>query len=253
MSYFYHVVISYKGTHYNGWQSLGNEQKTIQDEFKRCLNQISKHQKNNIVACSRTDAGVHAFGQVARIEIPVDLEAAKLMRGLNSMLPNDIQVRSCQKSSSAFHPIADAKIKEYHYYFSDDDFLPVYFHELVTKVPEKLNFKKMQKCAKLFEGEHDFANFHSLAGNSSSTVRTVFSCQLKIVKASPFFTKVYLLKITGDGFLKQMIRYISGAIIGVGKGRISEEEIKKYLKTAQKQKLAAKAAAQGLHLYQIKY
>ena len=145
--YHHRLVISYKGTSYFGWQDLGaNEQKpTVQASIHQILKKICNYQSCTISAASRTDAGVHAQGQVAKITIPIEIESGKLLLGMNSLLPDDIRILQCEPCAAEFNPNKDSKSKEYHYYFCTDSiYNPVLndiVADIVTHIPSKSHSK----------------------------------------------------------------------------------------------------------------
>ena len=275
--YHHRLVISYKGTGYFGWQDLGaDEQKpTVQASIHQILKKICKYQSCTISAASRTDAGVHAQGQVAKITIPIEIESGKLLLGMNSLLPDDIRILQCEPCAAEFNPNKDSKSKEYHYYFCTG---PIYnpvlndiVADIVTHIPPKshsntavtddivsfdiepLDIELMQRACKLFIGEHDFYSFARRDSSIVSTFRTVFSCEIVQVQASTFGNNIYYLKVVGNGFLKQMVRYIAGALFALGKNQLTLSDISEALANHKEEKISSKAKSRGLHLIQIVY
>lgn len=261
--YHHRLIISYKGTRYFGWQDLGtSEQKpTVQASIHQVLTKICKYQSCTISAASRTDAGVHAQGQVVKITIPVAIESAKLLLGMNSLLPEDIRVLQCEPCAADFNSNKDSKSKEYHYYFCTDPVYNTALNDVVAHVPPSgsvsaktpLDIDLMKRACKLFIGEHDFYSFARRDANISSTVRTVFSCEILPAQASVYGNTIYYLKIVGNGFLKQMVRYIAGALFALGRNQLSLSDIGDALAQHKDDKISAKARSRGLHLVKICY
>ena len=259
--YHHRLVISYKGTHYFGWQDLGaDEQKpTVQASIQQILIKICKYQSCTISVASRTDAGVHAQGQVVKITIPVEIESEKLLLGMNSLLPDDIRVLQCEPCTAEFNSNKDSKSKEYHYYFCTDTIYNPVLKDIVAHIPskststEQLDIEFMQQACKLFIGEHDFYSFARRDANISSTFRTIYSCEILQAQPSTFGNNIYYLKIVGNGFLKQMVRYIAGALFALGRNQINLSDISEALVNHQEEKISSKAKSQGLHLIQICY
>lgn len=263
--YYHRLVISYKGTSYFGWQDLGaNDQKpTVQASIQRVLNKICKYQSCTISAASRTDAGVHAQGQVAKITIPIAIDSEKLLLGMNSLLPDDIRILQCEPCAAEFNSNRDSKSKEYHYYFCTDQTHNPVLNDVVTHVPsnkpsnsetlvtEPLDIELMQRACKLFIGEHDFYSFAKRDANTSSTVRTVFSCEILPAEHLSFGNEIYYIKIVGNGFLKQMVRYIAGALFALGRNQLSFNDVSEALVNHKEEKICIKAKARGLHLIEI--
>ena len=266
--YHHRLVISYKGTSYFGWQDLGTgEQKpTVQASIHQVLKKICKYQSCTISAASRTDAGVHAQGQVIKITIAIKIESGKLLLGMNSLLPDDIRILQCEPCTAEFNSNKDSKSKEYHYYFCTDPVYNPVLNDIVTPVPSNskasatelldiapLDIKLMQRACKLFIGEHDFYSFARRDASISSTFRTVFSCEILQAQPSTFGNNIYYLKIVGNGFLKQMVRYIAGALFALGRNQLSLSDISEALVSHKEEKISSKAKSRGLHLIKICY
>jgi len=257
--YHHRLVVSYKGTHYYGWQDIGEgkEKPTIQAVINQVLQKICKSQGCTIATASRTDAGVHAQGQVIKVTIPLAIDSKKLLLGMNSLLPNDIRILECEPSSKTFNPNKDSKSKEYHYYFSTDTIHNPILGDTVAHIPSDstntLDIALMQEACKLFVGVHDFYSFAKRDTTMTSTFRIIVSCE--IVKTQPlaFSNDVYCLKIVGEGFLRYMIRYIAGALFSLGRNEINLSNITEALNSHKKEKLSARAKSCGLHLIHISY
>lgn len=270
--YHHRLVISYKGTSYFGWQDLGaGEQKpTVEASIHQVLKKICKHQGCTISAASRTDAGVHAQGQVVKITIPIAIESGKLLLGMNSLLPDDIRILQCEPCAAEFNSNKDSKSKEYHYYFCTDPIYNPALNDIVASVPSNspsnskatatelldiaaLDIELMQQACKLFIGEHDFYSFARRDANISSTFRTISSCEILQAQPSIFGNNIYYLKIVGNGFLKQMVRYIAGALFALGRNQLSLSDISEALVNHKEEKISSRAKSRGLHLIQICY
>ncbi|MDQ7044927.1 MAG: tRNA pseudouridine(38-40) synthase TruA [Sulfurimonas sp.] len=259
--YYYRIIISYNGTHYCGWQDLGknSDVPTIQAQIQRVLQKICKYQECTVSVASRTDAGVHAQGQVAKITIALSIEEEKLLLGMNSLLADDIRILQCEVCSSEFNANKHSTSKEYHYYFSTQTIHNPVMHDVVAHIPSLskglslLDIKCIKEACKLFVGEHDFYNFAKRDKTMHSTVRRLISCEIVEVQDSVFSKKVYYIKVVGNGFLRYMVRYIAGALFGVGRKEISLSDIANALANKQEQKISRIAKARGLHLIKIFY
>jgi len=257
--YYHRLVVSYKGTHYYGWQDIGEgEQKpTIQAVINQVLQKICKSKDCTIATASRTDAGVHAQGQVIKVTIPLTIESNKLLLGMNSLLPDDIRILDCEPSTKAFNPNKDSKSKAYHYYFCTNTIHNPILGDTVAHVPSDtvntLNIALMQEACSLFIGEHDFYSFAKRDTTKTSTLRTIVSCE--IIKTQPlaFTNAVYCLKIVGEGFLRYMIRYMAGALFALGRKEIMLSDMSEALEYHKEEKLSARAKSRGLHLIHISY
>ena len=254
--YYYKVIISYKGTRYFGWQAqavaIGNEEKpTVQGTIHHALKKIAKYKDCTIAGASRTDAGVHAQGQLAKFSIPLYLAADKLLQGMNSLLPDDIRILECAVCAKEFNPNTSSASKEYHYYFSTAQVENPALSDVVASISGHIDLQEMQGACKLFIGEHDFYNFCSRDPHGATTVRSISCCEIHKADFSPFGEDIFYLKISGNGFLKYMIRYIAGALFKVLQGKIGLDDLVNYLQYHQEDKLSAKAKSKGLHLIRI--
>lgn len=252
----YKAIVQYKGTHYKGFQVQTND-RTIQGEIHKVLEIISKSTEIKTIGSGRTDAGVHALGQVLKIEIPVDVPGPNLAKAMNSLLPSDIRVISSEITSPNFHPIYSSQSKEYHYVFSTQEILSPLLSEIVTSFPYDLNLSLMNEACKLLLGEHDFSNYQCTGTDVESSVRTLFSCEISRTESSGHWSHLageyYVLKIVGNGFLKQMVRLIMGALINVGRQKVTLEQIEYSLKHKLDNRLGATAPPQGLYLLTVNY
>ena len=262
--YYYRVVVSYNGSNYFGWQDQGVEENkaTVQGTITQALRKICKYAECNVAGASRTDAGVHAHGQVAKFSIPLEINSEKLQLGLNSLLPDDIRIRQCTNCQADFNPNKQSISKKYRYYFSMDRISSPMLNEIVAHVPSKtegaksnaeLDLEGIRKVCRIFVGEHDFYSFASRDQNIVSTSRTINYLEIKRTDALGLDAEVYYIEIEGSGFLKHMVRYIVGALFEVGRHVIDSEDIREALRNRNEKKLSPKAKARGLHLIEINY
>ena len=248
----YRIKVSYRGTLYRGWQ-IQRQGKTIQGEILRAFFEICKTREVKILAAGRTDARVHALEQVFRADIPKGMSPLSLHNALNSHLDISIRILSVSECSHEFHPICDARWKEYLYYFSWEEKNP-FDTDLVVHLKSPLDEEKMREGASLFIGTHDFHNYHCKGSDPTSTIRTIFECDLtKDVMKLPFPVNCHVCRIRGDGFLKQMVRLIVGTLWELGKGRITLEEVKRSLEFPMEKKTAPVAPPEGLYLSEVCY
>ena len=260
----YQVVISYSGSNYYGWQDLGDEENkaTVQGTITQALRKICKYADCSVSGASRTDAGVHAQGQVAKLSIPLKITAGKLQLGLNSLLPEDIRIWQCFECLADFNPNKQSISKKYRYYFSTDSISSPILHGIIAHVPSEiegaktnsqLDLEKMRQVCNLFVGEHDFYSFSSKDKTIDSTIRTIYQLEIKSTNAIGLDVNAYYFEIEGNGFLRHMVRYIVGAIFKVGRHVIDFEDIRQALCNRNEQKFSPKAKARGLHLIEITY
>lgn len=258
--YYFRVKIAYKGTHYFGWQAqsidtLHEARPTVEGTILNALKKISNYQRCTISAASRTDGGVHAQGQIAKITLPEEISPEHLLMGLNSLLPVDIRILKCAPSTKDFQPNRGSISKEHHYYFVASPIDNVATADIALHLPVSSNkpvdLASLRAACQLFVGRHDFYNFSSRDKSVTTSVREVFYCDIHEASFSPLAGNMYYLKIIGDGFLKHMIRYLMGALLELDKGRITAADIASYLQQRQEHKLSPRAKAKGLHLINI--
>jgi len=252
----YRLVIQYKGTCYLGWQvqpeSAG---KTIQGELNKALKAVSKSEEVRSIGSGRTDAGVHALGQVVKVSIPLSIAPGNLLRAINVNLPLDIKVISVTISNEEFLPTVHANSKEYHYRFTCDRMHMALQNDFVANFPFEIDLSLMREACKILIGKHDFLNFYTEGTDVSSTIREVFECEILEISNSGWemLPTHYALRIVGSGFLKQMVRLLVGAIWNVGRGKITLEQFKASLGPAKTERLGPVAPPQGLYMICVNY
>ena len=210
--------ICYDGTRYRGWQRLSGESNTIQGKIETALSRILG-EPIEISGSGRTDAGVHARGQVANFHCESSMPAAEILAQLRKYLPEDIGILSCKDCSDRFHARLNAKEKTYQYRIWNSDVPCVFERRFVTVLPEKLDLQAMQDATWHFLGEHDFSAFCGNPKFKKSTVRYIRSLEIDRVGEEIRIT------VTGNGFLHNMVRIIVGTLIEVGRGERSAENI----------------------------
>jgi tRNA pseudouridine38-40 synthase len=239
----YKIVISYDGTDYQGWQRQPDK-KTIQGLLENALEKIAA-KKIPVVGSGRTDAGVHAEGQVAHFKVNSRLENDEFLRALNGILPSDIRIRFLKKTSSDFHARKSARSKIYQYrIFNSPDISP-FVTRYVLQWTSSLDIAKMEEAAKLFVRKADFTPFSS--NRLLYPIRSV--TQSKIRKKG----KEIIYTVEADGFLRYMVRSIVGTIIEVGRGKLNPGGIEDFFKLNKRSHLCPTAPAKGLTLLRVKY
>lgn len=246
-----------------GWQKQP-QQKTIQGELERALIKISgdcSPEDVLTIASGRTDAGVHALGQVAKVGMNLNICHQALQRGLNSILPDDISVLDCDDVESTFHPIFEAHSKEYLYLFTLVQ-PNVFERENLIFFDRSLDIEIMKKACDVFKGTHDFNRFMCKGTPVKSTVREIYECEIVDPGLSRgplhFTTPFYTFRVVGNGFLKQMVRLMVGSIVKVGQKKLDLSELSEALIPAEvrhpgKLHIAPVAPAHGLYLNTVKY
>ncbi len=251
----YKLTIAYDGTRYNGWQKQGNTDKTIQGKLEAVINcfveSVSGHKPEEIVeinGAGRTDAGVHARGQVANVHIPKNGCAEELFKYLNEYLPEDICILDVEEVSERFHARLSAKSKHYRYCICNNQKYPdLFMRKYEAYVKEPLDIAKMCEAAAYFVGEHDFSSFCSNKHMKKSRVRNITD-----IKISKEADKI-VLDFYGDGFLYNMVRIITGTLMEVGMGERGPSAIPAIIEAKDRQAAGATAPAKGLYLMEVFY
>jgi tRNA pseudouridine38-40 synthase len=237
------LLISYDGTDYYGWQrQLG--QKTIQGTIEEVLLKIMG-EKINLQAAGRTDAGVHALGQVANFRANCRLDELQLLRALNALLPSDIRLLSVERVLPSFHSRKSALSKIYRYRIKISPILSPFDYRYVLHYPYPLDIEAMQQAASLLAREDDYSAFSS--NRFRNPVRKVFRSILENAGDELVYT------IEANGFLRYMVRTIVGTLIMVGRDRLRPEDINTLFQTKKRTLLSPTVPAKGLCLIKVNY
>ena len=237
--------ICYDGTRYRGWQRLSGDDNTIQGKIEKALTRILG-ESIEISGSGRTDAGVHARGQVANFHCESTMSAGEILSQLRRYLPEDIGIYSCKDCAERFHARLNAKEKTYQYRIWNSEAPCVFDRKYVTVLPEKLDLKVMKKAGELLLGEHDFSAFCANPKFKKSTVRFVRSLDISRCGEEIRIT------VTGNGFLHGMVRIIVGTLIEVGRGERSADSIPSLFGN-KRSDAGFLAPAQGLCLMEVFY
>ena len=239
------LIIAYDGTNYCGWQIQINGI-TVEEVLNKAISELTGVE-TAVIGASRTDSGVHAMGNVAVFDTETRIPAEKISFALNQRLPNDIRIQKSDEVPLDWHPRYRDSTKTYEYKILNrrfpDPLQRFYTHFMYMPLDEQ----KMKEAAEYIVGEHDFASFCSAGSQVDSTVRTVYS--LSVNKRDD----VISIRITGNGFLYNMVRIMTGALIDVGHKKIAPEDIKTMLEEKDRTKAADTAPAKGLYLYKVSY
>ena len=237
--------ICYDGSRYRGWQRLPGTDNTIQGKIEQCLSKILG-EDIEITGSGRTDAGVHARGQVANFHCESTMPAAEILAQLRRYLPEDIGIYSCKDVSPRFHARLNAKEKTYRYRIWNSESPCVFDRRYVAVFPEHLDLSAMNKAAGYLEGEHDFSAFCGNPKFKKSTVRSVRS--VTIVFGGD---EIHIL-FAGDGFIHNQVRIMVGTLIEVGRGERTADSIP-ALFGGKREQAGFLAPAQGLCLMEVTY
>ena len=239
------VTLEYDGTNYHGWQRQKNTKMTVQQQLEDVLTVLNKA-KVTVHGAGRTDAGVHACGQVANFDLGVFIPAKKIPLALNSELPKDIICKQAREVPKSFHARYDARDKVYCYRISNQRFPGVFTRYYVYNIYQPLDFEKMKKAIAVIKGKHDFAAFQARGADCQDTVRTIKNINFYRVG------REYHLKITGDGFLYNMVRIIAGTLIEIGLEK-RPPDFREIIKSKNRNQAGFTAPAKGLTLLKISY
>ncbi len=242
------VFIAYNGAEYHGFQRQGNAV-TVQEIAERCVGRLLKIPPPVIYGCSRTDAGVHARQFCFNVHIDSSIPCEGFIKGMNTLLPPDIAVLSCEDAPEDFHARYCARGKEYVYLISNTPQRDVFLQKLAYHYPYALDLDKMNRAAQLFLGEHDFGAFCRAEGKArmKSTVRTIYD-----FRAEKRGT-VCEIRISGSGFLYNMVRICVGTLIYVSEGRRTIEDVKTALETGDRSFAGITLPPEGLYLNKVIY
>lgn len=239
------LTVAYDGTNYHGSQ-IQNNGETIEGVLKRELENLLK-EEICLIGASRTDAGVHARGNVYVFDTNSRIPPEKFSYALNARLPEDIRIQDSCQVPPQFHPRHQDTIKTYEYRILNRKF-PLPEHRLYAHFSyDTLDLEKMQEACAYFIGEHDFASFCAAGAQVESTVRTIYD--LKVEKAGEIVT----VSVTGNGFLYNMVRILVGTLLKVGKGEIEPKEIPAIIEGKDRSLAGPTAPARGLTLAKIRY
>ena len=237
--------ICYDGTRYRGWQRLPGTDATIQGKLEQCLSRILG-ETIEVSGSGRTDAGVHAKGQVVNFHCQSSMPASEILMQLRRYLPEDIGIYSCKDCSERFHARLNAKEKTYLYRIWNTDIPCVFERRYVAVMPETLDVEAMRRAAAHFLGEHDFSAFCGNPKMKKSTVRFVRSVDIKTIGEE---IRIY---VTGNGFIHNQVRIMAGTLIEVGRGERSPDSIP-ALFGGKRAEAGFLAPAQGLCLQEVEY
>lgn len=240
------IVIQYEGTKYQGWQRQESTGNTIQGKFEAILSKMTGS-KVQIDGSGRTDAGVHAYGQVANFKINTHMSAQEILEYINRYLPEDIGVIEIREMPERFHSRLNAVGKTYRYRIWNSDLPCVFDRRYVYEFPQKLDIEAMRRAAAYCIGRHDFKAFTSNKKSKKSTVRTIES--IEIQQSGPEIVITY----KGDGFLYHMVRILTGTLIEVGQGTRRVEEMERLIDSGTREMAGALAPAKGLALMEVRY
>jgi tRNA pseudouridine38-40 synthase len=241
------LTLQYDGTDFVGWQRQANGV-SIQELVERALEPIEGGPVS-VIGAGRTDAGVHAIGQVASVQLESAIDAASLERALNATLPGAVRVTAVDEAPPDFNARFAAAGKVYEYRIWNGPVVPPFERRYVWQVPQKLDLDRMRQAAEALVGRHDFAAFRAAGSDVMTSERTIRCVN---VDAQGDNEKVTLM-VAGDGFLRHMVRVIAGTLVDVGRGRRPVESVAAALASRDRAQAGATAPALGLFLVKVEY
>ena len=273
------LTVAYDGTNYHGWQVQPNAD-TIEGELNKAISELTREQIE-VIGASRTDAGVHALGNVAVFDTESRIPGEKFSYALNQRLPDDIIIQKSEEVDRDFHPRYQECRKTYEYTILNRRFpLPEYRNTAHFDYGN-LDIEAMKKACKAFIGEHDFAGFCSAGAQVKTTVRTIYSLEVEGMELGGVQrenhaekktecekisddvniktdeeqenNRLIKIRVNGNGFLYNMVRIIAGTLLEVGKGNVAPEQMEDIIKSADRKEAGPTAPAKGLKLVEIRY
>jgi len=277
------LTISYDGRPFSGWQRQPSR-RTVQGELEEALSEILRRPVK-VDGCSRTDAGVHALGQCASFSGEIKIPTENLAYALNNRLPGSIRIVGCEEKPAGFHARFNSRGKTYLYRITTGPMKDPFRRDHVYHVTRPLDTERMRAAAGLIEGKHDFACFQAAGGQPrQTTVRTIYRLEVEERPWAPFSDMGLIgsapaageagrgsaggescgeepaaagreirLHVTGDGFLYNMVRIITGTLVDVGEGKLAPEDIPAILAGGDRTRAGHTAPARGLYLARIYY
>lgn len=243
------ITLAYDGTAYNGWQVQATEP-TIQSTIEKALLQITG-QSVRVTASGRTDAGVHALGQVLGVRLETSLDNHALCRALNATTPFDIEFINVETAADGFHAIRDAKRKRYRYVIQHGTVRDVIDRAYSWFLYGRLNVPAMKQAAEQLVGTHDFASFQAAGSDRKTTVRTIY--ELCLTQFNERGADKISIEVEADGFLYNMVRNIVGTLVDIGRGKQDVDWIGQVLAAQDRCAAGVTAPPQGLFLLKVDY
>ena len=240
------ILLAYDGGRYKGWQRLGNTDNTVQGKLEAVLSRMLGAPAE-VIGSGRTDAGVHAMGQVANFHGETAMSCGEILTYLRAYLPEDIGVLSVEEADARFHSRLSAVGKTYEYRIWNSEEPCVFERKYRWVLKEKLDVPAMERAAKKFLGTHDFLAFCSNKHFKKSSVRTLEDIQI-IRKGEEL-----LIRVSGNGFLYNMVRIMVGTLVEIGLHQRDAESIPAIFETKKRENAGAMAPAHGLYLMEVRY
>lgn len=239
------LTVAYDGTDYCGWQIQKNGI-TVEEVLNRALSRLTG-EEITVVGASRTDAGVHARGNVAVFDTDTRIPAERIVYAVNALLPEDVVVVRSEEVPAGWHPRKCVSVKTYEYRILNKEFPDPVRRRDTYFVSFSLDIERMRRAAEYLKGEHDFKSFCSAQTAVETTVRTIYDLDIKREG------EIITIRVRGNGFLYNMVRIIAGTLAGVGRGYFEPEDMERMLEAKDRTQAGVTAPPQGLTLVGIEY
>jgi tRNA pseudouridine38-40 synthase len=239
------LTLAYDGTEFHGWQ-IQPQLRTVQGELREALQKLFNHDVA-VTGSGRTDAGVHAHGQVANVETIRSMDTDAVLRGANALLPEEIRILSVEEVSPEFHARRSAKAKTYEYHIWRQPIVSPFHLRYVYPFRYPLDEDLMDRGSAYFLGPHDFTSFCATATEIEDRTRIVFEASWNRTETT------WVFRIRGNGFLQYMVRTITGTLLEIGQRRLSPEKIPDIFDARDRRLAGPSVPARGLHLISVEY
>ena len=239
------LTIEYDGKDFNGWQKQPTKL-NIQGTIEQAIKQITGEDVD-LNASGRTDAGVHALGQVANFKTNSKIPIEKFAIAINSKLKRSIVIKKAEEVDERFHSRLSCKRKTYRYIINNSPEGTAIYRNLETHIPQKLDVEKMKKAVKYFEGEHDFKAFKASGTSSKNSIRTIYEANVY------HENEKIMIELTGNGFLYNMVRIIAGTLVEVGLEKLEPEKIHEIIQVGKRENAGKTLPPNGLYLVKVMY
>lgn len=247
----YRLLIQYDGTDFHGWQ-VQQEQRTVQGELERILSLLDDGEVH-VAGSGRTDAGVHAEGQVANVKLNKNFKPEKLRAAINGNAWRDVRIMDCRKVDDDFHARFSAKGKTYLYRVVNGPVISPFWARYAHLEARPLDLARMNEAARLFLGEHDWTAFSNANSDSENKVRTIDEFTVESTWDERANAAMIEFRITGNGFLRYMVRSIVGTLLEVGRGEKDFDTIQTAIVSGERELAGVTAPANGLTLWKVYY
>jgi tRNA pseudouridine38-40 synthase len=243
----YRVTLAYDGTDFQGWQAQASGARTVQGVLEEALRRLGDGGRVPVTGASRTDAGVHALGQVASFDLGRAMPPEDLARALNALMPDDVRVVDCRSAPPSFHPRKGAASKLYRYLLDTGPVRLPQRRRIAGHVPWRLDEPRVRAAAAAYVGRHDFASLASSGGSVKTTVRTITRSE------AAFDGPTLVYEVEADGFLRKMVRSLVGGLVAAGRGAWELDDLRRALERADRSAWPPPAEPCGLTLVRVDY